>query len=296
MKTPEDVQSRVPDIALGIEKVGIKNLKVPLTIKRPDGLKNIISTVDVFVDIPAERKGADMSRSVESVNDIVNGNRIENSIERVGLRIGEECLKRFTYSEKVEVKLKGELFIKKISHFGKESMVPYVLIAKIIIERNNKKNVTIGVEVNAMNACPCAMETARTIIEDEFPQYSEAIGKIPFITHNQRNHIILEVTSSEETGVDIYQLIDAVENVMGEPLLPVLKRMDEGMMVVAAHKKPMFVEDIVRECMREVSSIEEIPLDATIKISSESEESIHPHNAYAEITMKKIDVKKILRN
>jgi GTP cyclohydrolase I len=66
----------------------------------------------------------------------------------------------------------------------------------------------------------------------------------------------------------------------------VLKRPDEKYVTEAAYENPKFVEDIIRDLA--------IALDAEDRIewysiSSENFESIHNHNAYAQITRDKRD-------
>ena len=63
-----------------------------------------------------------------------------------------------------------------------------------------------------------------------------------------------------------------------------VKRIDEGELVYNAHKNPKFVEDIVRDIAAEIlPRYSDFPDGTRVIVSSESEESIHPHNAYAEI-------------
>ncbi len=63
----------------------------------------------------------------------------------------------------------------------------------------------------------------------------------------------------------------------------ILKRPDEAKVVEMAHKKPMFVEDCVREmAKRVVESFTELPDDSIITIRQINEESIHQHDAVAE--------------
>jgi len=53
--------------------------------------------------------------------------------------------------------------------------------------------------------------------------------------------------------------------------------------VVKAHRNPKFVEDVVREILgRVLERYQELPDDVLVTVRSESEESIHKHNAFAE--------------
>jgi len=53
--------------------------------------------------------------------------------------------------------------------------------------------------------------------------------------------------------------------------------------VLEAHRNPKFVEDIVRDILRAVlRRYGHLGDDTRVIVSSQSEESIHKHNAYAE--------------
>ncbi|MCK5458920.1 MAG: GTP cyclohydrolase I FolE2, partial [Thermoplasmatales archaeon] len=54
-------------------------------------------------------------------------------------------------------------------------------------------------------------------------------------------------------------------------------------LVLKAHEKPKFVEDVVRDMLSAVlNKYKGLPNDVIVIARSESEESIHKHNAFAE--------------
>jgi len=62
-----------------------------------------------------------------------------------------------------------------------------------------------------------------------------------------------------------------------------LKRKEEAELVIKAHQKPKFVEDVVRDMLSQVlKKYNDLPADVVVIARSESEESIHKHNAFAE--------------
>ena len=64
-----------------------------------------------------------------------------------------------------------------------------------------------------------------------------------------------------------------------------MKRDDEAAVVINAHRNPKFVEDMVRDVLKKiVDEYTELPDDVEVVVKSESEESIHKHNAFAERT------------
>ena len=127
------------------------------------------------------------------------------------------------------------------------------------------------------------METTRFMLSKEHPDID--FSKFPTITHNQRNISSLIFEFSNECTVEADDLIEIVEGALSSPTHEILKRLDEGHVVMKAHKNPKFVEDVVRDILGEVVyRYPDIPDDTKITVRSESEESIHKHNAFAERT------------
>ena len=134
----------------------------------------------------------------------------------------------------------------------------------------------IGVKVIGMTTCPCAKEVIRKI-----GKYNN--NDVP-PTHNQRNITTLMIeVPSEDKSVDANDLIDITEKSFSSPTYGILKRDEEGEIVFNAHKNPKFVEDVVRDILRLIlKKYSNLPDDVLVIVRSESEESIHKHNAFAE--------------
>jgi GTP cyclohydrolase-4 len=93
---------------------------------------------------------------------------------------------------------------------------------------------------------------------------------------------MLEVPS-DTTSVDANDLIVIAEHAFSSPTYGILKRREEGQLVYNAHKNPKFVEDVVRDILSAiVETYQQLPDDTLVVVRSESEESIHKHNAFAE--------------
>jgi GTP cyclohydrolase-4 len=289
-----DVQGSLPRHIIPIQNVGVKGVFYPIHVERPNKTIDLVARIDLSVDIPAERKGADISRNLEAVNEILGNGKIDG-IETVARMLSEKLLEKIPYSTRSSVKIVSDYFVPKKSASGKESMVKYRIYGKSSAQRDRATFESVGVEVTGMNACPCAMEGTRAIISDRYRNETEFLATIPSITHNQRNIVRLAIQTSRDHHVEIDDLIMIVEKVFGSPLLPLLKRSDEANIVYNAHMNPKFVEDIVREVVYgTVTKYNLFPDSTEIEVSSESDESIHPHNAYASITTTFGSVRKYL--
>ena len=81
----------------------------------------------------------------------------------------------------------------------------------------------------------------------------------------------------------IEELIEMAEQSGSSPVYPLLKRDDERHVTMQAYDNPVFVEDIVRNV---AARLGEDPRIAWFRVHAENHESIHNHNAFAEICSK----------
>jgi GTP cyclohydrolase-4 len=173
------------------------------------------------------------------------------------------------------------------THLTRKTFESYKLIAKSTAKLTDEKiflKKHIGVEVYGMTVCPCAMESARKKLMERFEQNIDIINRIPMVTHNQRNKSTLIIEVPETHDIEANDLIQIVEKSLSSPTFELLKRGDEGDLVLTAHENPKFVEDVVRDILKKVvEKYENLPDDVVVFVKSESEESIHKHNAIAEI-------------
>ena len=144
-----------------------------------------------------------------------------------------------------------------------------------------------------MTACPCAQE----MVADRRPraprrrtatteaQIDEILELVPVATHNQRGIGTLYLGRSEEceTEIDARELLAIVESSMSSEIYELMKREDERAVVEKAHANPRFVEDCVREMVRQLAGAHP-DLDGRNFIFARQEnlETIHRHNVVAE--------------
>jgi GTP cyclohydrolase-4 len=276
---------RVPN-AHRLNKVGVTGVVKPVQVRRPNRSVTLTTTMDVYVDLPPNQKGSHLSRNLEAINEVVDGSVREpvGSLEELTETIARSLLKRHDYATTSEVWASADYFLERTSPWGRTSLEPYRLVARANARREDPDvERSIGVEVVGMTACPCAMETVRDAILKEHPEVSRWPDGIPIITHNQRNRTTVIVQEPPEHDVEADDLIDIVEESLSAPTYGLLKRPDEGRLVEMAHRNPKFVEDVVREVLdRILRRYPKMPDATWVRVTSEAEESIHKHNAFAE--------------
>jgi GTP cyclohydrolase-4 len=279
-----DVQGRKPDSSLPLSRVGIKGLKFPVTIRRGSREILLSATAEVFVDIPGDRKGADLSEITGSVSSLVLKNRDFEGIENITAQVCRMVLDKLPYVMYSECRMEADYFVRSGSMKG-STLNLSTLIGETKITRSEEEVDFIGVSVQGINACPCTMEKERSILKEKFPEFSSAVDSLPIITHNQRNRVMIKVQNTRKKQVEADSLIAVARAVVGQPVSIGAKSESDADLILRQHLKPMFVEDVVREIAKKLKSdIPDIDPEAFVIIRSESEESVHPHNAFAEFS------------
>ena len=275
-----DVQSSPSKLNFKLTRVGVTGVKKLVNIKRSymKETNPLVVKMDLFVDLPAAQKGSHMSRNLELISELTEAysQKPVTDLESFCAKIAESLLKKHEYASFSEVKAEADYFLERTYPSGKKGLEPYKLVAEAKANKNGEIKKLIGVKVIGMTACPCAMEVIRKL--DGYDK-----NDVP-PTHNQRNitTLMIEVPGKDKS-VDANDLIDIVENAFSSPTYAILKRKEEGQLVFNAHKNPKFVEDVVRDVLSSIlKKYKNLPDDVMVVVRSESEESIHKHNAFAE--------------
>jgi GTP cyclohydrolase I len=129
---------------------------------------------------------------------------------------------------------------------------------------NGENDFVMTVAAPAASLCPCSKEISR------------------YGAHNQRCEITAEVRFDGTLWIE--ELVRILEQAASSELYSVLKRPDEKFVTEAAYDSPKFVEDIVRDAAKGLNDDDRI---VWYHVRSENFESIHNHNAYAEIVRDK---------
>lgn len=276
-----DVQYSKGEGRFRLSKVGVNGVKKPVRIVRTndgnDLNQTLLCTIDVCVDLPATQKGSHLSRNVETVRAVIDdcaSNPIYN-IDEFAVRIGKVLLEKHEYAVNAYVTVETTYFKDSVTPNGRETLESYRIVTEATAVRGRPVRKSVMAEVIGMSACPCAQQTIKEILScsDEWP----------VMTHNQRNVCSVRFETDESCEIDINRLIDNIERCFSTPTFELLKRDDEGAMVINAHRNTKFVEDVVRDTLKMiVSEYPSLPADTDVWVRSESEESIHKHNAFAE--------------
>ena len=292
-----DTQDDTPNIPIKLTRVGVTGVKKLLQLERTNKRPIILlPTFDAFVDLPSHQKGVHMSRNPEAISEVLeevaNGSTVD--VESLCAKIVEKMMTKHEYAERVEISMTTDFMFMKESPVTKNKTQEMAqLKAKAVGYRTEDDEIeirkSVGAEVIGMTVCPCAQESVREsdktklleFLDEETTQ--KVLDTVTFASHNQRGVGTLLIEVPEHKIVKAEDLIDIIETSMSSPVCELLKRPDENATVMNAHRKPVFVEDCVRNMMEKiVQKYGDFPDDTLITARQENQESIHRHNAYAE--------------
>lgn len=254
-----DVQSLSDTRKVPIDRVGVKDVTYPITLRTPDGgEQSTVASINMYVSLPHHQKGTHMSRFLEVLNEQtgepVSPARIPDIARAIcsRLKAAEAHFEaRFTY------------FIKKKAPVtGATGLMDYQVTFECAA--NGDVDFIMGVAAPATSLCPCSKEISI------------------YGAHNQRCRVEARVRVKGMMWIE--ELVEILEGAASHPVYAVLKRPDEKYVTEKAFENPKFVEDIVRDLALALERDKRI---TWYQINSENFESIHNHNAYAQVTRDK---------
>lgn len=256
MQASRDLR-RVP-----IDRVGVKDVTYPIRLRQRDGgEQTTVATINMYVSLPHYQKGTHMSRFLEVLNEQAGGGGEPVTPDRIP-HITRAIRERLD-AEDAHFEAEFTYFISKHAPVtGAPGLMDYRV--RFECQANHAEDFVMRVSVPATSLCPCSKEIS-------------AYG-----AHNQRCRIEASVRFRGTYWIE--ELVEKLEAAASNPVFAVLKRPDEKHVTEAAFDNPKFVEDIVRDLALTLDADERIEW---FSINSENFESIHNHNAYAQLTRDK---------
>ncbi len=199
----KDVQSQPDYRNIPIDKVGIKNLRYPITVRdRREGFQHTIAAINMYVDLPHDNKGTHMSRFVELLHLL----RPEVSLEKFAAIL--ENMKRHLNAASANLEMTFPYFIEKKAPVSTSpGLMDYTCSIAGTSDAAGKVDLVSEVVVPISSVCPCSME-----ISD--------VG-----AHNQRGEVRLSTRFKKFIWME--DMIELVETSASCDVFSVLKRVDE---------------------------------------------------------------------
>jgi len=288
-----DVQADRPEVSVGLNQVGVTGVEKLVEIARDDKRPYVLmAEFEVFVDLPSWRKGADMSRNMEVVDET-----LEAAVEEPALRVEDVCgdaaerlLEKHDYTSRAEVRMEAEFVVKdETPATGLPTQGTVDIIAGATASEAGTRE-EVGARVTGMTVCPCSQRMMSQRAREKLldldvgrEAVQEFLAEVPQAGHAQRGHATLTVESDGSPEVDLIDLVDVARDSMSARIYNLAKRPDEDHMTYQAHADAKFVEDCVRSMAEGVvTEFPDLPDEAVVSMKQSNDESIHQHNAHAE--------------
>jgi GTP cyclohydrolase I len=247
-----DVQSLPDDRNIPLHRVGIKNIRYPITVlDKVNGTQQTVANINMYVNLPHQFKGTHMSRFVE----ILNQYHRDINLKSFSKILAE--MKNRLDSQEAHLEVDFPYFIEKYAPVTKTpGLVEY--ICGFHGSMTDQLDMVLVAKVPVTTVCPCSKE-----ISD-------------YGAHNQRGEVRVWVRFNHFLWLE--DIIAEVEKAASSEVYSLLKRPDEKFVTEQAYDRPMFVEDVVRNvCQR----LKKMPAITWVAVEAENFESIHNHSAYA---------------
>ena len=252
----KDVQKELDSRNIQIDRVGVKNVSCPIiALDHNNRTQSTVATVSMSVMLPREYRGTHMSRFIETLEEF-RGRVSPSNLEAFSRRLCEKL-----NASESSISFEFPYYFRKSAPVsGIESFSKCDINLQAHYTEGKCFDMIISLALNVQTLCPCSREISR------------------FGAHNQRALVSLSVRCSGLLWFE--EMIGMIEASASAPLYTLLKREDEKFITELAYTNPRFVEDVLRELA--------VKLDAEnrvlwYKVNVTSMESIHDHDAFAEI-------------
>ena len=248
-----DIQSMRDERRIPIQKVGVKGLRYPIMLRdKEHGTQWTTAVANLYADLPHDFKGTHMSRFIE----VFNAHREDLSMPRFLGMLGE--IRQSLDAETAYSDIHFPYFIEKAAPVSRaKSVMSYDCVYSGRVS-DEARSFRVSVSVPVQTVCPC----------------SKAISAHG--AHNQRGL----VTATVDVGPFFWleDLIAVIESAASCDVYTLLKRDDEKYVTEKAFENPRFVEDVVRDALRNIAGM---GIFKGFSVEAENFESIHNHSAYA---------------
>jgi len=250
-----DIQSEQDHRKLPINKVGVKDIRYPVTVlDREEGSQHTVAKVNMYVSLPHQFRGTHMSRFIEILN------RYRKGISTKNVKDILAEMKVQLDSETAHFEIEFPFFVTKSAPVsGEKAKMEYTCR---LTANSDEDYYMIEVKVPVLSLCPCSKEIS-------------SCG-----AHNQRSIITVQIEAKEKIWIE--DIIEIAESSASSDIYSILKREDEKYITEKSYENPVFVEDIVRIVAEKLLKTKGV---LWFSVESENMESIHNHSAYAHIYM-----------
>ncbi len=249
-----DVQGRADVRGFPIARVGISNVAFYGNIKWSEQPLTASGRCDCYASLSRDKKGTHMSRMARSVQ-----GAIDKQITSTLLKDTAVQLLQWLETDRLMIELRLECIRPKLSPVTKLAGYEPFNIAFFTTATTDECATVCEITFTGTSLCPASKENSE------------------FGAHNQRSIVDIKIPFEDSTNIE--EILSVAESCLSSPVYPILKLEDEKIITEQAYLNPMFVEDIVRNI---ATTLKQSGISYK-QVSCRNLESIHTHDAYAEL-------------
>jgi len=153
-----DVQSQADYRNINIDKVGVKNIRYPITVMdRHNGHQHTVASINMYVNLPRRFKGTHMSRFIEILNEF-HGHLDIREFSKV-----LEAMQQRLHAESAHLEVSFPYFIKKhspVTHAPGQMEYGCRVIGSLSVQHGYDLMVEVNVPITTV--CPARGKSAVT--------------------------------------------------------------------------------------------------------------------------------------
>lgn len=256
----KETQDQSPVVSLSLDEVGITDFQTQVSITRGTKIYRYQTTVRVVINLPPSRKGAHLSRFVESISEILTSEvHTHYSLEEMSIHVLQKLNERHPF-EKGSISLKFIFFTTRTTPVSKKSSLENydALLTTWLDQGRISHELSLG--TYGSTACPHALSQSST---DH--------------THIQRAYAEISLQGRTQDIPDMEDISEILDQSFSAPTFSLLKAEDEQWVVKRMWENPLFVEDVTRNLLQ-LASDSFSDRELKIRAKTISQESIHKHN------------------
>lgn len=254
MKKIQDVQGRSDSRNLDIKRVGITGVAYRGFLDYEKQSVPVQGTADCFAFLDKSKKGTHMSRMARHIAQLIDQKITYSLLKKISL-----SLYKALETNSIYIDLHTKAIRAKESPVSKNVGFEEFEIHFLLEVENGDFDGTVRIDFIGTSLCPASKTNSK------------------YGAHNQRSLVTIKFPIKNVRKISKY--LEISENQLSAKVYPIIKLDDEALITQQAYENAKFVEDIVRDV---ASGLKKNNLEYT-KVTCENFESIHTHNAYAEI-------------
>lgn len=261
----KDLQQETDQREITLDHAGIKEFTYPLSLLVSQKHQETLGKFSCSTRLESQERGTHMSRFIA----LITEKDPKPVLSLSNLSLWHQELLNTQQAQEGTFEVQSTVFLEKVApSSGKKSYLDYQITLKAS-GRKDACSKQVQLIVPCTSCCPC----------------SKAISQ--YGAHNQRSTITLtfDVLEQKPNQCLISEIIRLTESCASSELYPLIKREDEKFVTEKAYENAKFAEDMARDVALSLK-----PLLGQIDnchIEIENFESIHNHNAFSSLTLKK---------